>query len=76
MSQKVTLNIESELYQRLEAHFRDDEQGLNHFIIESIRKQLSDLPITQSQSKQDDLENYLKKGSSGSRTYGIKGQGW
>ena len=76
MSQKVTLNIESELYQRLEAHFRDDDQGLNHFIIESIRKQLSDLPITQSQSKQDDLENYLKKGSSGSRTYGIKGQGW
>ena len=76
MSKNITLNIETELYQRLEAHFRDDEQGLNHFIIESIRKQLSDLPITQSQSKQDDLENYLKKGSSGSRTYGIKGQGW
>ena len=24
----------------------------------------------------DNLENYLKSGKSGSRSYGIKGQGW
>ena len=76
MSQKVTLNIETELYQRLEAHFRDDEQGLNNFIIESVRKHLSEILTDPLPSEKDDLENYLKKGSSGSRTYGIKGQGW
>jgi hypothetical protein len=72
MQKKVTLNIESDLYERLESHFKDDEQGMIQFINEAIRKQLPD----PSPNEKDDLENYLKKGSSGSRTYGIKGQGW
>ena len=72
MQKKVTINIESDLYERLESHFKDDEQGMIQFINEAIRKQL---PVP-SPNEKDDLENYLKKGSSGSRTYGIKGQGW
>jgi len=72
MSKKVTLNIDPELYQQLEQRFKDDEQGLQQFIIEAIKKQLQDPPP----DKKDDLESYLQKGSSGSRTYGVKGQGW
>ena len=74
MPKKLTLNIEPDLYQRLENRFKEDEQGLNQFIIDAIRNQLSDparLP-----DGEDGLENYLQKGSSGSRTYGVKGQGW
>ncbi|MBC8288228.1 MAG: hypothetical protein H8E42_12205 [Nitrospinae bacterium] len=74
MSKKVTLNIEPDLYQHLEHRFKDDEQGLKQFIIDAIRIQLKaqdSLP-----EKKDDLESYLQKGSSGSRTYGVKGQGW
>ena len=74
MPKKLTLNIEPDLYQRLENRFKEDEQGLNQFIIDAIRNQLSDpdrLP-----DEKDGLENYLQKGSSGSRTYGVKGQGW
>jgi len=74
MLKNLTLNIEPDLYQRLENRFKEDEQGLNQFIIDAIRNQLSDpdrLP-----DEKDGLENYLQKGSSGSRTYGVKGQGW
>jgi len=74
MPKKLTLNIEPDLYQLLENRFKEDEQGLNQFIIDAIRTQLSDpahLP-----DEKDGLENYLQKGSSGSRTYGVKGQGW
>jgi hypothetical protein len=74
MSKKVTLNIDPDLYQNLEQRFKDDEQGLQQFIIEAIRKQLQDPPPLPD--KEDDLESYLQKGSSGSRTYGVKGQGW
>ncbi len=74
MSKRVTLNIDPDLYQHLEQRFKGDEQRLQQFIIEAIRKQLTDpLPFPE---KKDDLESYLKSGSSGSRTYGIKGQGW
>ena len=74
MPKKLTLNIEPDLYQRLENRFKEDEQGLNQFIIDAIRNQLSD--PAQLPDEKDGLENYLKKGSSGSRTYGVKGQGW
>ena len=74
MSKKLALNIDTDLYQQLEQRFKDDEQGLNQFIIDAIKNQLkaSD-PIPK---QEDDLNSYLQKGSSGSRTYGIKGQGW
>jgi hypothetical protein len=76
MSKKVSLNIESDLYQRLENRFKGDEQGLKQFIIEAIRKQLPDLPADSLPKEKDNLEDYLKNSTSGSRTYGIKGQGW
>ena len=74
MSKNITFSIDPDLYQHLEQRFKEDEQGLNQFIIDAIKNQLkaSNLPP----EKEDDLESYLKKGSSGSRTYGVKGQGW
>ena len=74
MSKKVTLNIEPDLYHQLEQRFKDDELGLNKFVNDAIKDQLE---TSESVSEQeDDLKSYLQKGSSGSRTYGIKGQGW
>ena len=74
MSKKLVLNIYHDLYQQLEQRFKNDEQELNEFIIDAIKNQLkaSD-PVP---NLKDELNNYLQKGSSGSRTYGIKGQGW
>ena len=31
---------------------------------------------SEKKNTDDNLENYLKSGKSGSRSYGIKGQGW
>jgi hypothetical protein len=74
MSKKVTLTIDPDLYYHLEKHFKDDEQGLNQFIIDSIKNQLKASNL--SPEKENGLDSYLQKGSSGSRTYGVKGQGW
>ena len=54
--------------------YEDDEQGLKNFIINALRNHLK--TINSSPEKKNDLESYLKKGISGSRTYGVKGQGW
>jgi hypothetical protein len=74
MSKKMTLSIDSDLYKKLEQRFKDDEQGLNQFIIEAIKNQSKASNLFPE--KEDDLKSYLQKGSSGSRTYGVKGQGW
>jgi hypothetical protein len=74
MPKKLALNIDPDLYQKLEQLFKDNEQGLNQFIIDAIKNQLkASAPLL---GQGDDLKNYLKQGPSGSRTYGIKGQGW
>ena len=70
----MTLSIEPDLYKQLEQRFKNDEQGLNQFIIDAIKKQSKALNMFPE--KEDDLKNYLQKGSSGSSTYGVKGQGW
>jgi hypothetical protein len=74
MPKKITFNIDPGLYQLLEHRFKDDEQGLNEFIIEAIENQLKVSNL--SPEKDDELQSYLQNGSSGSRTYGVKGQGW
>ena len=74
MSKKMTLSIDPVLYKQLEQHFKDDEQGLNQFIIDAIKNQSKAANLFPE--KEGDLKNYLQKGSSGSRTYGVKGQGW
>ncbi|MAX17283.1 MAG: hypothetical protein CMH73_03800 [Nitrospina sp.] len=74
MSKKITFDIDKNIFQLLELRFKDDEQGLNNFIIDAIRIHLKSTSL--SEEKNNDLEDYLKKGLSGSRTYGIKGQGW
>jgi hypothetical protein len=74
MSKKMTLSIDSDLYKQLEQRFKDDEEELNQFIIDAIKTQLKDTNLVPED--EDDLKSYLQKGSSGSRTYGVKGQGW
>jgi hypothetical protein len=76
MSKQITLNIEPELYKHLEIRFKGNEQGMKQFIVDAIRNHLSEAPLKEAPNKKDDLESYLKQGSSGSRSYGIKGQGW
>ena len=74
MSKQLILDIDRNLYQLLEQRFKNDDQALKKFIINAIRIQLE--PTDSFSEKKDDLDSYLKKGLSGSRTYGVKGQGW
>ena len=73
MSKEIYLNIDHDLYQLLDNKFVD-EQALKQFIIDAIRNQLKITDLLPE--KNNDLKSYLKKGPSGSRTFGVKGQGW
>jgi hypothetical protein len=76
MSKELPLKMDAELYQRLVNRFKDNEQEMNRFIVDAIKSQLYEASTDTTADNNDDLESYLQKGSAGSRTYGIKGQGW
>jgi len=76
MSKELSLKMDAELYQRLVNRFKDNEQEMNRFIVDAIKSQLYEASTDTTADNNDDLESYLQKGSAGSRTYGVKGQGW
>ena len=41
-----------------------------------LKKKRLDSNEAEKKNINENLENYLKSGKSGSRSYGIKGQGW
>jgi len=73
MSKQLTLTLDEATYQRLLALCQGDEKALAKKAEELIAKQLGagGAPLDAS-----GLEDYLKQAPSGSRAYGVKGQGW
>jgi hypothetical protein len=75
----LKLKLDDEIYQYLKVKFDGDINAMEDFakktLSNEIRKTLID-PNDAEKNINDNLENYLKSGKSGSRSYGIKGQGW
>ena len=71
MKKKLSLELSQEVYDRLLARFQGSEDALTAFVEQYLE--------SESNKESNDikgLEDYLKSGESGSRQYGIKGQGW
>ena len=75
----LKLKLDDEIYQYLKVKFDGDINAMEDFakktLSNEIRKTLLD-PNDAEKNINDNLENYLKSGKSGSRSYGIKGQGY
>ena len=76
----IKLKLDDATYQYLKDRFDGDVNLIEDFIkkilskeIKKIRQDPNDLD---KNNTSDNLENYLKSGKLGSRSYGVKGQGW
>lgn len=76
MKRQLTLNLDEKAYQRLLQHCQGDENALQEFAARILENQLPDAPQSAPEITPEELKEYLKKGAPGSRSYGIKGQGW
>ncbi len=77
MKKKLTVDLDEKVYQRLLEHFKGDENALKEYaagVLENQNPDSGDKP--ESEKIKKGLEDYLNKGSAGTRSYGIKGQGW
>ena len=76
----LKLKLDDETYQYLKDKFDGDINAIEDFVKKILSKEIEKTRLDPNDSEKkninDNLENYLKSGKSGSRSYGIKGQGW
>lgn len=76
----LKLKLDDETYQYLKVKFGGDINAMEDFVKKILSKEIEKTRLDPNESEKknidDNLENYLKSGKSGSRSYGIKGQGW
>ena len=76
----LKLKLDDDTYQYLKDKFGGDINAMEDFVKKILSNEIKNkrLDPTEAEKKNIDakLENYLKSGKSGSRSYGIKGQGW
>ena len=78
MKNKISITLDDKISKSLKEKFKDDDDAIQSFIFKAIDTELKkcaeEKPVPNDKS--EGLENYLKSGNTGSRDYGIKGQGW
>ena len=76
----IKLKLDDATYQYLKDRFDGDVNLIEDFIKKMLSKEIKKIPLDPNdldkKNTSDNLENYLKSGKSGSRSYGVKGQGW
>ena len=76
----LKLKLDDDTYQYLKDKFDGDINAIEDFVKKTLSKEIEKTRLDQNNPEKkninDNLENYLKSGKSGSRSYGIKGQGW
>ena len=76
----LKLKLDDDTYQYLKDKFDGDINAIEDFVKKTLSKEIEKTRLDPNESEKkninDNLENYLKSGKSGSRSYGIKGQGW
>jgi len=76
----LKLKLDDDTYQYLKDKFDGDINAIEDFVKKILSKEIEKTRLAPNDSEKkninDNLENYLKSGKSGSRSYGIKGQGW
>ena len=76
----IKLKLDDATYQYLKDRFDGDVNLIEDFIKNILSKEIKKIRLDPNDldknNTSDNLENYLKSGKSGSRSYGVKGQGW
>ena len=76
MKRKLNIEIEDKIFQKLHILCKGDDNAIKEYIIQAIKHNVSQNNLSGSYENNENLEDYLNKGRSGSRNYGVKGQGW
>ena len=74
MSKELKIELDDQVFQQLKELCKGDKNKMEEYISKALINRMNQ--EDPSYSHKDSLESYLSKGQSGSRNYGVKGQGW
>jgi mRNA-degrading endonuclease RelE of RelBE toxin-antitoxin system len=74
MSQELKIELDDQIFQQLKELCKGDKNKMQEYIKKALKIRINQ--EDPSYSHKDSLESYLNKGNTGSRNYGVKGQGW
>jgi len=76
----IKLEFDDATYQYIKSKFNNDKKAMSTYVIKLLAEKVETDSLNNEQlnikNRTNDLKDYLKSGESGSRSYGIKGQGW
>ena len=76
----IKLELDDATYQHIKSKFNNDKKAMSTYVInlltEKVKTDSLNSEMTNIKNRTNDLKDYLESGESGSRSYGIKGQGW
>ena len=76
----LKLELDDATYQHIKSKFNNDKKAMSTYVIKLLTKKVKTDSLNNEKMKiknrTNDLKDYLESGESGSRSYGIKGQGW
>ena len=75
----LKLALDDTTYEQLHSQCGGDEEAMKAFIAKTIEEWLADSYHKTSEDPEKNIRNldeYLESGKPGTRSYGIKGQGW
>ena len=74
MSKELKIELDDQVFQQLKELCKGDKNKMQEYIKKALKNKINQ--EDPSYSNKDSLESYLNKGNTGSRNYGVKGQGW
>ena len=76
----IKLELDDATYQYIKSKFNNDKKAMSTYVIKLLTEKVKTDSLNNEQlnikNRTNDLKDYLESGESGSRSYGIKGQGW
>jgi hypothetical protein len=76
----IKLELDDATYQYIKSKFNNDQKAMSAYItkilMETVKTDSLNNKKVNIKDKTNNLKDYLESGESGSRSYGIKGQGW
>ena len=76
----IKLEFDDATYQYIKSKFNNDKKAMSTYVtnllMEKVKTDSLNTEKVNIKNRTNDLKDYLKSGESGSRSYGIKGQGW
>ena len=76
----IKLEFDDATYQYIKSKFNNDKKAMSTYVKKLLTEEIKNDSLNNekanTKSRTNDLKDYLESGEPGSRSYGIKGQGW